>query len=500
MKRIRRNVVLIMLLCTVLSVTLVGTLSITTSRRIVNENSIQHLDLLCEDNQLRINAVIDSIEQSVDGLAENALGMMGDGSGFQTDPDYASAFSSSMRGLLLTAGENTYGSMSVYLRFNPDLTSPTAGLFLVREDPDSEFEERAPTDLSKYSPDDTEHVGWYYIPVENDAATWMPPYENENINAYMISYVVPLYKSGVCYGVVGMDIDFKLLRAMVDDISIYDTGYAFVMDRQQNLIIHPTLGVYTPLSSVADGELTSVFTLDKVGASNLRYVYNGVPMSAVMAELGNGMILVLAAPVHEIFKDSNSLSLHILLVALGSFAGVTLIALFVITRMLRPATTDALTGINNRAAFLARVKQRLSSNKGIRYAFIMLDIDHFKQINDTLGHAAGDEAIRQVAADLNRVLPGEDLVGRYGGDEFLAFLQCGDRSIAERRLSQLRELLAAGGSLFSGSLTFSAGVVFSGDYSLTTEQLLAQSDAALYAAKQQGRDRSVFSGDPEPAK
>lgn len=61
-----------------------------------------------------------------------------------------------------------------------------------------------------YDPDDLEHVGWYYIPVKNGAPMWMDPYLNENINIYMISYIVPLFaEDGTSIGIVGMDIDFS---------------------------------------------------------------------------------------------------------------------------------------------------------------------------------------------------------------------------------------------------------------------------------------------------
>jgi len=494
---LRRKIVLIMILCMALSVSLVGALSVRTSRRIVNENAVQRLELLCQENQLRLDAVTDSIEQSVDVLASGVLGALDDPASFRSDADYVRRYSESLRSLLLTAAENTNGSMSVYLRFNPDITEPTSGLFLVRNKATGIFESQTPTDLSLYSPDYTEHVGWYYTPVRNGCPSWMPPYQNENINAYMISYVVPLYLNGTCYGIVGMDIDFDLLRRMVNGISIYDTGYAFLVDAGQNVIIHPSLDVYTPLNGIGDGSLARLFVPEKLGVTHLEYEYGGVRKSATMAQLNNGMILVLSAPEREIFRDTSRLTLQLLLVSLGSLAFVTLIAVFGISRMLKPAATDALTGVNNRQAFLSRTKQRLSSGHGAPYALIMLDIDHFKQVNDTLGHAAGDSAIRQVAEHLNRVLAPEDIIGRFGGDEFLAFMQCGSRPIVVRRMEQLRERLSHGGEFFSGGLTCSTGIVFTGDYSLSTERLLEQADAALYSAKQQGRDRYVFYSGPE---
>lgn len=495
MRRIRRKVVLIMILCTVLSVLTVGVLSVRTSNRIVDENAVQRLSLLSDSSAQEIDAMIASLEQSVDVLAEYARSNLRDPTMFRTDSAYVSGYSEKLRPLFLTTAQNTGGAMSVYIRYNPAFTAPTSGLFLVRADANGTFVSKTPTDFSVYAANDTEHVGWYYIPVEKGGPTWMPPYRNANIDTYMISYVVPLFIGDICYGVVGMDIDFELLRSMVDGISIYDTGYAFLVDDAQRVMIYPDAVIYTPISALGNGSMTDLFTSEHVGENDLDYSCDGKHMSAALRRLGNGMILVLAAPTGEIYRDSSVLTLRIVLVSLASLVGVTLIALFVISRMLRPAVLDPLTGVNNRQAFLAQVTERLASGRGLSYAFIMLDIDHFKQINDTRGHAAGDDAIRQVAADLSRILPAEDLIGRFGGDEFLVFMQCGGSEIARRRLEQLRQALLRGGELYAAPMSYSAGVVFTGDYALETETLLRRADAALYRAKQEGRARCVFDGE-----
>ena len=72
-----------------------------------------------------------------------------------------------------------------------------------------------------YEPTDLAHVGWYYIPVQNEAPIWMDPYLNENVNIYMISYVVPLYVDGESVGIIGMDIDFSELTDLVDSNKVF---------------------------------------------------------------------------------------------------------------------------------------------------------------------------------------------------------------------------------------------------------------------------------------
>ena len=122
------------------------------------------------------------------------------------------AYTSQLKSVAVTAANNTEGALAVYVRFNPDFSSPTSGLFWSRTTRNGSFQELVPTDFSTYSPSDTEHVGWYYIPVNNGTATWMEPYYNQNIGVEMVSYVIPIYRDNETVGVVGMDIDFSIIE------------------------------------------------------------------------------------------------------------------------------------------------------------------------------------------------------------------------------------------------------------------------------------------------
>lgn len=158
------------------------------------------------------------------------------------------------------------------------------------------------------------------------------------------------------------------------------------------------------------------------------------------------------------------------------------------------ATHDFLTGLLNRAEILAGLKRELARSKrtGQPVAIILADIDHFKQINDSLGHAAGDEALQQVALKLKSDLRPYDLAGRYGGEEFLFILPTCQLAPAVHRAEQLRlsaskcPVLTTFGSI---PITLSMGVTVSNsDSDLTVEELLQQADQALYRAKGLGRN------------
>ena len=154
------------------------------------------------------------------------------------------------------------------------------------------------------------------------------------------------------------------------------------------------------------------------------------------------------------------------------------------------ATTDHLTGLINRRAFEAKV--RAFQQDDVSFSVVMADLDHFKQLNDTHGHEAGDRALRVFVSVLKSTLRPSDLACRYGGEEFVLGLPGCDGEEATRVCARIREALAL--ATLDGSVprfTCSFGVAPPRpDASLT--DLIAEADAGLYQAKSAGRDRSVM--------
>lgn len=166
-------------------------------------------------------------------------------------------------------------------------------------------------------------------------------------------------------------------------------------------------------------------------------------------------------------------------------------------RMEELATTDGLTGCINRSttdALLAHTLER-GRREGAPVAFALLDLDHFKRVNDRFGHAAGDATLREFAKTVKSRLRGSDVLGRMGGEEFGLILPMTDGPGASRIVEQVRdavELLALhspeSGEVFH--ITVSAGVVVAAsDSGLTASRLYMLADRELYRAKELGRNR-----------
>jgi diguanylate cyclase (GGDEF)-like protein len=159
----------------------------------------------------------------------------------------------------------------------------------------------------------------------------------------------------------------------------------------------------------------------------------------------------------------------------------------------RLAVSDELTGLPNRRSMQMLLDRSIAlADRGIApFCVAILDIDHFKAVNDELGHAAGDAVLRELARLGSAELRATDVLGRWGGEEFLLVMP-GGADAAGAALARIREAVAAGAHP-ARRITLSAGIAVhrAGEHA---DALLARADRALYAAKRGGRDRVVLDG------
>jgi diguanylate cyclase (GGDEF)-like protein len=166
------------------------------------------------------------------------------------------------------------------------------------------------------------------------------------------------------------------------------------------------------------------------------------------------------------------------------------------------AMIDPLTGIANRRSFL-QVAEDLTKRHAVNRcpaAVLLIDLDHFKSINDRFGHAVGDQVLQIFAGTAKNLMRPSDLVGRLGGEEFAAVLYNVNRDKATTIADAIRAGFAVAASDVDGlpvAASLSIGMVFSEEAALDVHELLAQADQSLYYAKERGRNRiEVASFDP----
>ena len=476
MKSIQTKITSLIIIGIVVSSIIIGGVSILSFKYAMNKNSAEIMNLTCSDKARELNNVFVRIEQSVEIMAKHAIDNLESVEKLSSDMEYLQEYTKLIEELGQTIVEETEGAVAVYIRFNPDIAGYKSGFFKIKNPDTDEFNNVEVTDLSLYDEDDMEHVGWYYIPVSNGEPTWMQPYHNDNIDIYMISYVIPIYKDGTLIGIVGMDVDFDFITDKTDEIHIFDTGHAFLTDN--NLCVlhseHYEKGV-----SVRDfsDELKNV-EVSQIAYENSLYEHkhNGEDTKLAFQPLENDMYIVVAAPVDEINANTNALISELGIITVIIVLIFVCVAVFIAKSIAKPlrelnraameiaggnldvelsctskdevgtltesfkhtakelknridyinnlAYIDVLTHVKNSTAYAQEKTELLQKIEygNVSFAIFVVDINGLKVTNDTLGHEVGNRLIKEVARCLVEVFDYEH-VYRVGGDEFVVIMR-----------------------------------------------------------------------------
>jgi diguanylate cyclase (GGDEF)-like protein len=183
---------------------------------------------------------------------------------------------------------------------------------------------------------------------------------------------------------------------------------------------------------------------------------------------------------------------------LNNFAAIVLSNVALYEKMERLSTTDALTGLHNRRSFEDILSNELARAQrfGLPLSLAMVDVDHFKNYNDTAGHPAGDTLLRELAHLMQQTVRRTDYVARYGGEEFAIILPAIESNGAVALCERLRLRVASHDFEYrhvqhDGQVTASFGTASFPADALEARSLIAQADAALYTAKRRGRNQTV---------
>lgn len=350
MKSIKTKLTLCILLCTFLSSAITELVSLRVTKEATAQYAQQSMVMEAQNRTIELNGWIACIEQSVDTLSDYVVNEM-DFDAFFRDKTYADKFTEQVQSILEDFAVHTDGAITAYIRYNPEYSNPTSGYFLMRNSLAEDFYTVEPTDFSMYEPTDYAHVGWYYLPVENKAPLWMSPYLNENVNVYMISYVVPIYaEDGTSIGIIGMDIDFNQVTKIVDSVSIYDTGYAFLTDADGKIMHHKDLELGQNLGELGGttGNVASKIAAGEGESSLLEYTYNNTRKQLVYTSLNNGMKFVLTAPDEEIRATTNTLVVKASMGGLAAILFSLVVGLVISFLIAKPIT--ALTKVIDKTA------------------------------------------------------------------------------------------------------------------------------------------------------
>lgn len=472
---IQNKIILLILVGILFSSLTIGGLGIASFRAELEKSVVSTMNLTCQEKAQELNNILGRIEQSTEVMAVLASNHIANFDDLK-DETYRDTYINYMRLAAYDIAINTKGSIGIYLRLNPEIAGPTEGFYWLVDNESGVLELEENTNITQYSKEDTEHVGWYYEPVEAGEAIWMDPYENQNTNRTIVSYTMPLYCGGHLIGIVGMDIDWPYITKMVDEIKVYKTGYAFLVDENFNVAYSKELESGVNVTAFSE-ELAHIDKNELIRNDRVYELqFNGRSKTVAFTVLSNDKIMAVIAPNNEIKADFNALVARIIGLAVVTGLVFVFITIQIAKTIIRPlkeldkaaqdladghldvdlnicsndevgtlaqslsetarqlkikinyinnlAYSDKLTGVKNNTAYLQEVAFLKNDilQKNADFSVFVIDANGLKYINDNYGHEIGNELIIKVTQMIAEVF-GEENLYRIGGDEFAVLLR-----------------------------------------------------------------------------
>ena len=528
MKSIRTKITLLTVSTILIALGIATAIGVISIRKLGTRDADQMLHLTASTGAMNLEAYFDSVEHSVETVAA----LVQDSFAGMTPEDLESHVEET-RTLFKAIAYNTNGVLTYYFRIDPEFSDTVKGFWYVRCD-DTGFLENEVTDISQYDTSDTSQLVWFTIPKTTGKGIWLPPYYTENLDVRVISYNIPVYWKSQFIGVIGIEIDYRTLTREVENIRIFDTGYAFIVDKNSNFIYHPQM---------SEGQLTrETNAIDNpsrfVGGNHVEYVYGGVEKEAVWSPLSNGMRLYVSAPVSEIDSGWRKMFYYTLVASLVLLAAAGLVMLRFSDRLTKPlrdlteaakqaqngnydfrleyskndevgiltetfrqltaktranltearemAVVDSLTGVKNKNAYAQREKQmdeQIRRGETEPFAVVVCDVNNLKQVNDLYGHREGDTCIRNACAKICGVFS-HSPVFRTGGDEFVVILTGEDFSNRVQLMDKINAFPLDRSKIRMGE-TLSAGIAeFNKFRHQSFSAVFEEADKAMYERKQ----------------
>ena len=443
------------------------------------ESSEQMLRMMCEAGQKNLNVIFEDVEQDVQttsAYVESDLEGVSD--------EQLSEHLDHVRDFFAKVIYRTNGIMTYYYRIDPEISTKEKGFWYVNTDGEG-FKSHEVTDITQYDTEDTTQLVWFTVPKYKGQSVWLPPYITDNLDVRVMSYNIPIFYNQEFVGVIGIELDYTYLKKMVDNIKLYKNGYAFVNDKEGNLVYHPRMDVTTMKQLPAAP--AGMDSKDEL----ITYEYEGEKKMAACLPLANGDWLNVSAPLKEINAEWHKWITALLITLAVLLAAFVLIILRYTGKLTKPlrdltkaaqqidegnydthleyngndeigilthtfsrvtahlknyitdlndlAYADALTSLHNKGAFDIYVNNMQAEinelGAALEFAVCIFDCNDLKVVNDDNGHDKGDLYLKETAETISSVFE-HSPVFRIGGDEFATLLTDADYKHRDKLIRQ----------------------------------------------------------------
>ena len=516
MKSIKNKILFVVISGLLVITAVVSMIAVNMTHEIMHKDADRILNNVTQKEAAYINDVLGDIKKSAAIMEHYATEEVDELSQLE-DIEFRAKYIEKTKKMFAEIALNTNGIKGFFMRLNPEYTDSTTGFYNIVEN-NNKILEMQVTDLSKYDKNEQKNVGWYYTAVNKGEAVWLDPYYFPGYDLQFISYTIPMYVNSELLGVVGFDMDFGYLVDRIENISVYENGYAVLL--------------------AEDGEYNY---------SEVKTVESNNPHTKATTDLLNGMKLELRAEYKDIQKDIHPMLKKIVVAFVIVLIVSIIYTIFVTHRIVRPlkqltraaedvalgktngsaadfsvdskdevgtlsrvlkntyeklqeyttyinalAYRDSLTGIKNSTAYTEAISEL---NKEINYSnpqfgVLVADINNLKQTNDKYGHDVGNDLIIHTAKVLTDTFK-TSAVFRIGGDEFAVILKGHDYENYRNLLTTLDEACSEDYINVCENripLALARGVsLYNSEIDRVYEDVFAKADHAMYLNKEESK-------------
>lgn len=520
MKSIQNKILTVVISGLLVITAVVSFIAVNMTHEIMHTDADRILSNVTQKEAAYINDMLGDVKKSAT-VMEHYATLVIDNVEQLTDETYRAEYLEKTKTMFSEIALNTDGIKGYFFRLNPEYSTSTAGYYtLINEG--GTIRDMKVTDLSKYPENDTQNVGWYYSSIKAGEALWLEPYYFPGYDEKLLSYTIPVYVNSELLGVIGFDIDFGAFVEKIDNISVYDRGYAVLLS--------------------ADG---------KTCYNATEHVDSGDPHTKATVELQNGMFLELRADYKDIQKDIHPMLSRIVAAFIVVLVLAILYTIFVTRRIVRPlkqltksaediasgvgkakledipvntkdevgtlsrvlsstfakiqeyttyinalAYRDSLTGIKNSTAYaetIGKLNESINLDNPT-FGVLVADINNLKEANDRFGHDVGNELIIHAAKLLTDTFK-TSVVYRIGGDEFAVILKDKDYDNYHALLGVLdtacaEDHITVGDTMIPVSMARGVAI-FNPEIDRIYEDVFATADHAMYLNKQESKAKKA---------
>ncbi|QZY56114.1 methyl-accepting chemotaxis protein [Crassaminicella profunda] len=324
MKKIGLKITIGIIACCMAISILVGSVSVFESTKYIKDEANNSLLFRAQSYANDFSNNLKEVEGQVDGLSASMRAVF-DIEQFKNDPNYIKEYEKSVDGIIGNFTEKTNAVTAVYFTFDPQLIGRACEIWYAKEE-NKDFERINSDPEGTYIEDfypDNEEMSWFYGPIKKRTGIWSDPYVEVDLdNSTIVSYTEAVFKDNNLIGVVGIDIKIDHIKNILDKLKVYDTGYAFLLNKNYDVLVHPTFKEGEHLKNLEDESYQFIIEeMDKNQSKIIEYKFKGKDKIMSYARLSNDWVLGIAPPIDEIFKPVNNLKFMIIIFV---FVGIIL--------------------------------------------------------------------------------------------------------------------------------------------------------------------------------